>query len=505
VKVGNKVLGLAMGQRSILIAEVSVRGQKHAVNRCAEFVFPEGLSMSTPDKLGTELRNFMRSQHFSTKDVVIGLPAKRLVTRRKEVPPASESVASDTLRLQAEGEFSSELDNLIMDYAGKPSSTESTTVLLMATNKVLLDECEELGRVAGLKIHAITSTTAALGRATSRLPGGDGLVLNLGPFGAELVIQHGQYPAHLRHLNVTGGPESIPALAAEIRRTVASIPQNGTPMTLALWNTSAGASPQNVLEQRLSMPVTMPDVSNFVLTETTQAQGFATAIALGVAALEPGRLAVDFLHSRLAPPKAPGMSMQKKLGIAGGILAAGLIGYAYVDLNNQQSELDRWTKINNSHKAEVAVADAQVKHYKEALAWLRMEDGKGSQAPVREALFDAVLRDLTAIFPKVTNSIWATDLGCKGSNPYAWEVKGLAVSQTYPERLQTDMLGEDWKTKFRDVHMDIRRQQSNASAVNRGNQPILWEFTLEFTYTGPGYKPPAPPAVKAVAKDKDNP
>jgi len=89
VKVGNKILGLAGGHRSIVIAEVATRGDHHVVNQCAEFVFPEGLTMSSPGQMGTNLHSFLRTHQFYSKDVVFGLPAKRLVTRRKEVPPAS--------------------------------------------------------------------------------------------------------------------------------------------------------------------------------------------------------------------------------------------------------------------------------------------------------------------------------------------------------------------------------------------------------------------------------
>jgi len=313
VKVGSKILGLAVGQRSILVAEVATRGERHVVSRCAEFVFPEGMAMSDADKTGAAFRGFLRANQFSTKDVVFGLPAKRLVTRRKDVPPTTPAAAAMTLRVQAEGEFSSELDDLVMDFAGTVSEKGPTTVLLVATNKVLLDECEAVARVAGLKVHAITSTTVALGRATSRLPGGDGMVLSLGPNGAELVIQQGLDPSHLRHLNVMAGADSLPALAAEIRRTMAAIPQNGTPMTLALWNIGGMANPESMLEQRLSMPVSTPAVSNLALTEGIDAQRFAPAVALALSALESAALPVDFLHSRLAPPKPPGLSMPKMM------------------------------------------------------------------------------------------------------------------------------------------------------------------------------------------------
>ena len=89
-------------------------------------------------------------------------------------------------------------------------------------------------------------------------------------------------------------------LANEIRRTVAAIPRNGTPMTLALWNSSQTENPKSILEQRLSMPVTMPDVTNLVSTGSSDAQGYAPAVAVALSAMESG-LAVDFLHFALWP------------------------------------------------------------------------------------------------------------------------------------------------------------------------------------------------------------
>lgn len=499
MKVGNKILGLAVGHRSIVIAEVATKGDHHVVNRCAEFVFSEGLTMSSPGRMGEELHNFLRTHQFSSKDAVFGLPAKRLVTRRKEVPPASMAMAANTLRVQAEGEFSSELDDLIMDFAGAPSEKVATTVLLMATNRALVGECEALARAAGLRIHGITSTTAALGRATSRLPGGDGMVLSLGPNGAELVFQHGLDPAHLRHLNVTTGADSIPALAAEIRRTIAAIPQNGTPMTLALWNAGAAQNAENVLEQRLSIPVTAPEVSKLALTNLAEAQKFAPAVALALAGLEPKGLAVDFLHSRLAPPKAPGLSMEKKLGIAGGILLAGLVAFAYIDLNNEQTRLAEVKKVKKAHQARVDIANAEILRYKTAEAWLRLDkDASTVSSPVRAALFVAMMRDLTQLFPQQPNTIWATDVACKVSDPYKWEVKGKASSTAYADSVHSAMLRS---SLFSDSQLNINVE--TAAPGQRGSGQTLWNFVLTFTYQGVGYKAPVAPAVKAAPKKTD--
>ncbi len=492
MKVGSKVLGLAVGQKSILVAEVALKGEQHVVTHCGEFVFPEGLSLSTPEKLGQAFRDFLRGKAFSTKEAVIGLAAKRLITRRKEIPAASSSVAASTLRLQAEGEFSSELDNLVMDFAGTPSSSEPSTVLLIATKKVLVDECTLMAEAAGLRVHAVTSTTIALGRATSRIPGGDGMVLDLGPNGAELVIQHGTDPAHLRHMNVPTGTDPIGLLAGEIRRTMASIPRNGTPQTLALWNTGTSENPQSILEQRLAMPVTTPGLETLVTTEGPDARAYVPAIAVALSAMEDSAMAVDFLHSRLAPPKVPAMSPKKKAAYATGIILATVIFFGYKDLNDKQSQLDSLTRINNNSKNLAAVAGykSDIRRYDDATNWL-------PKAPH----FIAVLSDLTKAFNAVLpvssdrNAIWVTDL-TNLDNINNWQIKGACTNQDLAGQVQRLMLDNSKRTDG-----TKRFDKPSLDGISKNPADNTFSFTISFIYV-PAGTATAPAATKTSTAGK---
>jgi Tfp pilus assembly PilM family ATPase len=156
---------MAVSQKSILIAEVGGKAGAWSVQHLAEFVFPEGVSLDQPVELGQALKQFLRGEKFSTREAVIGLPAKRLVTRRKEVPPAAPAMAASMLRLQAEGEFSSEPGGLVMDFAGETSATTTTSVLLMAVTKENVDQCAAMTKAAGIKMTGLTVTAAALGQA----------------------------------------------------------------------------------------------------------------------------------------------------------------------------------------------------------------------------------------------------------------------------------------------------------------------------------------------------
>src|SRR5258706_5493363 len=173
------MLGLAIGERSIIAAEVSGGGARPDAKRLAEFTYPSGASLADPAALGTALGEFLKENDFSAKAVVIGLPAKWLLVKTKEVPPADSHVAADLLRLAAEGEFSSELKELVFDYAGEASTAGARNVLLVATPQKYLDLANQLCDAAGLTPIAVTSSSAALGAVVGRSGGKNAVVLSL--------------------------------------------------------------------------------------------------------------------------------------------------------------------------------------------------------------------------------------------------------------------------------------------------------------------------------------
>jgi Tfp pilus assembly protein PilN len=358
-----------------------------------------------------------------------------------------------------------------MDFAGTPNTSSPTTVLLIATNRDVLDQCMVMAKSAGLRVHGITSTTAALGRATSRLPGGNGWVLHVGQTGAEVVVQHGQDPAHLRHLNVpdNGSPEAAAALAGEIRRMMAAIPKNGTPMTLAVWrgpSENGQAGQGNILEQRLSMPVTTPDLDKLVATDSRDANAYAPAVAVALSAVEPAGLPVDFLHSRLAPPTPPRISPAKQLAIVGGVLAVLLVGGAVFHLNSKDRQLNDLVTKNKANETKVKNALTDESRLKEAQLWIR----NGPH-------FVAVLRDISRLFPTQSNTVWATRLN-NMRDIDSWEISGKTTSEQQARALLNSFLQSD-----RFSNAKLAYVQEDQAQAGRGNQQ-LYTFRIQFTYHG---------------------
>ncbi|HEX8913165.1 MAG TPA: hypothetical protein VF796_12470, partial [Humisphaera sp.] len=102
----NKVLGLAVGERSLVVAEASRAGGAPRVTLAGTFAYPPGVSLDTPADLGKALAAFLKDKGFGARHAAVGLPARWVLSKAKELPPSDAATAAEALRLQVEGEFS---------------------------------------------------------------------------------------------------------------------------------------------------------------------------------------------------------------------------------------------------------------------------------------------------------------------------------------------------------------------------------------------------------------
>ena len=344
----NKVIGLSLGEQSLLAAEVvAVADGRPAVRQLAEFRYPDGVTPAQPAALGAALAEFLREQKFTARHAVVGLPARWLIVKPKQVPPADPATLADLLRLQAEGEFSSELKDLVYDYAADATAGHPTSVLLIATPQRYVDGATAMCEAARLTATAVTPSAVALGAATAGgADGTDGatpIVMAVGPGGAELTSQAGAAPSAIRYLRgpAAAGGDNRPFLG-ELRRTVSSLPVLAGDRQMVLWGSPADAA---AVGDGLGMPVRAADLSALgVTTGDGSANGdgrrYAAAVALALSAVGGNRRAVDFLHPRLAAPKprrVPLWAIWTAVGVAA---AVALCVLAYQHLQASQATLD---------------------------------------------------------------------------------------------------------------------------------------------------------------------
>lgn len=478
---------MAIGERSMLLAEIISAADKPEARHLAEFEYPAGTSPQEPQALGEALGEFLRQKQFTARQAVVGLPAKWLLVKTKEVPPADSKTASDMLRLQAEGDFSSELRDLVFDYAGESNPAQTQNVLLVATPRKYIELAEKLCEAAKLNAIAVTSSAAALGAVTSRAPAArNAVVLALTTGSAEISAQSGGHPMSLRHLRSPGAGGQEALFLSELRRAVSMLPSNGssTGREMIVWD---GAGAEEALGQNLGMPVRFGDLPSLGIRTVDSARNgegrkYGAAVALGLAAIGPDRLPVDFLHSRLAPPPErvvkPWMMWT---GIA--VLVAIVVGVlGYLALNSMQNELSTLNSQYTAKEPHIKSATAFVNTVKFAERW-----------EPNDPRYLACLKALTEVFPE-DGQTYVTSLTIKEKvlpKPVPGKpapIAGLSITlignaptQARAQELYQKVLDKPQYFAEADLKHIVTGQNQNFGR-GRGSEAAETTFTLTCTY-----------------------
>ena len=410
----NKVIGLSIGEKSLMAAEVNL-GEKPEVKLLVEFVYPDGVSPQQPEPLGVALGEFLRDNKFTAKAAVVGLPARWLVVKSKDVPPADPSTLANLLRLQAEGEFSTELKDLVYDYAADVSAGNPKSVLLIATSKKYVDGAAAMCDAAKLNLAMVTSSAVALGVVTGRsLQSKNPLILQVSPAGAELTAQSGSAPSAIRHLR---GPGPDRPFVGELRRAISGMPTgniagaNGSPRELVLWDAAGNAAfDAGTLGESLGLSVRSGDLPILGVDASGAASNgegrkFAAAVALAMLAAGDVTDPVDFLHSRLAPLKPPLIPRWAMMASLAAVAVLALVFFAYSDMQSKQARLD---KINH----ELDVVDPQVKSANEFVTKVSFAQAWHMGNP----RYLSCLRDLSLVIPQ-DNQTYAMSLTLRENMP----------------------------------------------------------------------------------------
>lgn len=410
-RTGASILGLAISERAIIAAELGA-STAPTVHKTAT------LKLSAPIKdaasAGAMLRKFLKENGFSAGRVVLGLPAKQIMSRPWQVPPSTPTAAAAILRLAAERQFPPEFKDLIFDYAGNPNPTEPSKVLLLATSKQHVDLAVGMAESAGLSVLGVTSSSLALSAAVKK-PERNKILVSLSNESTELVINSDQGPRLLRYLPVESehllsangsAGAAVATLGSELMRASLAGGES-TNHDLLLWD-ALGLRPDSLaaLSDRYGMAVsTARDLSLLQVGAPADAKAdisvYGPAVALALLARRGSIFPVDFLHSRLAPPKQRRIGRKIYWAIALAVVLAIAIAASVWSLQNQQNKLD---KLNES-----------IKNMQPALSAARTLDAKVRTAngwyDNRPATLDCLLH-LTEAFPQ-EGTVWATNISLR--------------------------------------------------------------------------------------------
>ena len=478
---GNKILGIAVGERGVLACELSRAGAGFRADRMAELPYPTGVTPDDPATFGPALREFLKTHRFGARRAVIGLPLKWAVVKTKEIPPASPATLAELLRMQAERDFAMDPSDLALEYVGSPDLAAAGTVLLVAVPRKRLDAVREAAEAAGLNVSAVTLSAAALGRQTGLLTGGEGAVLHVSSGAAELAVQHQGQPRVLRHLRApvavievagasgavgtagTGGEvtegmatpagepirEAIPvppaavALTVELRQVLSLMPQNGTAAQLNVWDgVGLGDAPDRWAE---ALGVSVREQSLSALGVDAAGNGgapgtgtgrFAPAVALAMSGLAAEPVVPDLLHSRLAERKKSRVGKPLVWGVVVAVTVVVGIVAAVLDLSNQRRDVA-------DMKARLAKLQPELKTAEASIARTTFAQRWSDQDP----RFLGVLRDLTALSPG-DGQVWASTLNVQDDGRVTLTGRGTSYGavQNVLDRLHASRAFTDLKT-----------------------------------------------------------
>lgn len=495
----SRMLGLAFSERAVMVAEVAAASGGLELTRAATFAFPAGVGLSDPDAVGSALGQFLRENAYATRAAVLGIPAKWVLSKSKEVPPADAATAAEVLRLAAEGDYSADLKDLAFDYAGEANAEAASTVLLMAVPSRYVAQVTAVAHAARLRPAAVTPIAAALGAATGRRAK-HAAVLSLGPGGAEYTAQLGAHPVVMRHLGPPAA--SVPMLMAELRRLSAMTPaSSATPINgdgngngshaasarsgrnVVLWDdVGMPAAARQAVGAALGASVADGTLESFGVTDARDVADrnahVASAVALALAGLRREGPPVDFLHSRLAPPQPQRIKRQTILAIAAAAVVVIGIAWALADHNGQRNDLAARRAKLNALQPALKESKAVVDRIAYAKAW-----------HASQPRYLACLRDVALVIPE-DGETFLTGFTLRDN------MKGTLSGKSTNEKSATDLSDKLKATRrFAEVETDLNSRVAGPA----GKGAPEFSFSISFRYLPPTALEPTSAVTAATA------
>jgi hypothetical protein len=418
--VGNRrVLGVAFEERYAVVSEVRFARGGGRVERTGEFRFPDDAGWQDPQRLGRAFGQFLRQGRFRVRRAVFGLPAKWLMAREVNVPPATPAATADIVRLEAEREFAPDPAALGLDYADALDAREARPVFLIGALRERLSQVQGLAEAARIKLLAITSSAMAVSAATTDSKAPVGLTLVLRPGNADLVARVGGQFCVIQHELIPEAPagaEAAPgglaaAIETQVRRalgTVARTHAKEGAAELTIWDgLGLPADALSGMTARLGFDVQLrdrlPGVSPPVggAGEASALVRIVPATALGISVLNGHRPPIDLLHSRLLPPAKKLLGRRALLGLgAAAAIVAVLLALALLWQGEQRSVSEKKEQYERL-KPRIDAAQELVDKIALARSWY----------DERPPLLDC-LRDLTMVTP-ADGRVWFTKVTIK--------------------------------------------------------------------------------------------
>ncbi len=464
------ILGLAIDESGIVVAEVAARTGRPEVRRVGQLAFEEKLSSETAKELGQQLRQFLRANHFSSRHAVVGIPTKWIVAKEILAPPAGPEAVASMLGIQAERAFSLNASDLIFDYFGRTSTSESSKVMLLAARREIIEEVRELTTAAGLQVRSVTVSALAFGKILSATGPEARYGLYARPTYCEFWSQANGQLRTIKHVPMASANGAAPDRAEQLTSTIQRLillsgEQNQAPHQVTVYDADGRTDGLvDRLNTQLRPHITVSDGRAGLLSDRARAgedsedaQSIAAA-AVAVAGAGADRPPVDFLNPRLGRKKTSHRTRVTSWAAVAAIVAVVAVGAAVADWQIKRSDIASYSQQLEAISEDVEAARTMKEQMAYASSWM-------SQTPV----FLECLRELTESFPE-QGTIWATSLGLS-------ETGGSLVGKAVDEQSFYDVLNKlKQNDAFSKVTMMYVRDAGGSSREK--------EFAVTFTFEG---------------------
>jgi hypothetical protein len=414
------LLGLAIDEFGIAAAEIRTRPALHQsgtgpghteVQRTGQWNFEQKLNLDNAKEAGQKLRQFLRENHFSSKQAIIGIPTKWIVAKEITVPPAGAESVAGVLNIQAERAFSLNAGELVFDYCGSTSSSERSKVLLLAARSQIVEQVKDLAAGAGLELRSMTVSALAFGK---NLPDSNteyryGLYTQ--PTYCEFWTQFNGGPRSIQHIPLITAnkttDERAELLASTIQRLILLSSQHDSSSShyiTAYDGCGRAGETIELLNERLKPRIVVTDGSAQLLSEVTDSSEYQeqdqsiAAVAVAMAAAGTDKLLVDFLNPRFGLKKK---TTRRPVTTWAGIIGAVCLLAIIIVLMNWRAD----SRDIATYKEQLALMSEDITTAKDVVDRITYAKSWTSQEPV----FLNCLRELTLTFPEEP-TIWATNL-----------------------------------------------------------------------------------------------
>jgi hypothetical protein len=456
-------LVLLFNESSVTVALSSMRRGRHQIKRSGTWPLSDP-GLAHAESLGQDLHGFLRKQHLWAKSAVVGVPAKWVVGKSITLPPTSNANSKSVLEMQAEQAFSLNFHDLVFDYSGQISSTDTNTVLLVAMQRQRLERIKTLLKSAGLQCSSVTPSAAAM----AVLSGGSSRS-SCGVFAQNSHCEYCLCKAgsiqEIKHVPMALNENSPDILSTEIQRLLmlSGVDRSpADPMQVILW--SDDSEPKRSIErltERLGPEIQVIDgrtalmASKRVYLDNSPAQ-YDMAMNLILAQEQVDLPMIDFLNSHIGVVKKTTHSRTIAWALfIGMVLMAGL-GSLYWGYRQDSLAIAGYEQLLLDNETIISAAQAVKQKVSQASGWYAG----------RPTYLDCLLA-VTEAFPE-RGDIWVKTLSLDENGRGA--VTGDAINNISVLKV-CDALEQS--NRFKDVQRHINDIGGNSGGVT---------YTIRFQY-----------------------